>query len=916
MAAFRVLTRKGLPIMQAKAVMAGAVDEASESDDNDDEASESDDNDDEASESDNNDDEHDGPTATIPPEERDDLDQVLATLIRLQGEATKSRSVVALRRAWRQLIWKFCKASPPASFPRWILRTTSELFVLSCLNAEFQPEGVAAMWRDRHRVVRVTAAFTSYLDLKYTETLALWFSAGQKSPGPNTFKSLWSRVKTEGADAFTEHIYPTILKNWADRCGYDLDTRSGRSCAIFARGPVPTDSTPSKSLRLMPRDIQFLAHGGQGDSAEGDEEVGDAGSEEANGEFHESMDEHESEILGERGMNSEGGELGGGADGHELGDELVGNLAADNDDEQSVRQDDTGADIMEQGRHGSPNHRDYAVTPLGQGSPNIEFGDSTASSPLQSRRVRSIDLSPLMLEPVTPGVKRAASLDVQAPDNRKRGRQSAPSLPPGAMPGMDVNFDRSLGSVELHDNTTGFMMDSPLVERRSDGSSRSPKAAECMTTGPAVQTSPDAGPTNAACPSLPWFRDLGSRDIQILESDTGWLNDTLMDSFAQLFAFSSESFAHITNLKLDNKPTADDTAVQRFRRNSPRLPEPDTAILCINMYNSHWVCVSVGLIDNRCRLFDSLPSAEHLTTTTNKLANLQPLLTQSANTIVVTTAECPTQSDGYNCGVYALVCACFSVIKMEIPKTINAPLWRKLFLAMAKRTSMSSCLPEHVVSVVRTVTRPPPIPLNENGDLDGDHPHEAVRELSPLAQIDWHAREAERHATRASCLARACVEQYTHRLETTRDLLAWVTTEAQPAIIPLANSAADQVERLGELLQQVQADETIYRGLVGTIDAATAHAQVFAGIDLEAAAQNHLEAIIKAKQYQTLRLDNSRLAVEACSVLELDNLASTVRDTISGYENLIRRIKNGRVSGRARLDGEESVEAPDIPTRG
>jgi hypothetical protein len=240
-------------------------------------------------------------------------------------------------------------------------------------------------------------------------------------------------------------------------------------------------------------------------------------------------------------------------------------------------------------------------------------------------RSPAFSLPAIGLDLASPRPKRAASCDLEGRGERRR-------------PSPD------LGS---------FMIEPPTQDQSRDG-----KSVSSQLQGPREDVDRGVSQVQEQMEPSSWFPHLGAREFSILESNVEWLNDAIMDSFAELFAFCDPTSTHITNMKLATRLPAEVVVARRFQRSLLSLPHRRTAVLCINLLNTHWVFVSLTLADHHGRLFDSLPSPGHLTSTAHILANLQPILTQCSDNIVIANAECPKESDQHNCGVYSLVYTC------------------------------------------------------------------------------------------------------------------------------------------------------------------------------------------------------------------------------------------------------------------
>lgn len=203
-----------------------------------------------------------------------------------------------------------------------------------------------------------------------------------------------------------------------------------------------------------------------------------------------------------------------------------------------------------------------------------------------------------------------------------------------------------------------------------------------------------------------WGAFLGAREKDILSSPSRWLNDAIINSVLQMVV------CHLGDVQVFNNAylTAKDLPPQGKNLHALRAPlqarrrHLAAVLVPINIRNSHWACLHVRIAEKKARLLDSMRSetgsdlaASMARTLVNVYLPAPPHSSTSTSTPEdrwsqdgwsFERVDCPQQGNGTDCGVYALAFSIMLALGIPIPDTINAPLWRQLFLSMVLGTAM------------------------------------------------------------------------------------------------------------------------------------------------------------------------------------------------------------------------------------
>jgi hypothetical protein len=742
------------------------------------------------------------------------------------------------------------------------METLGEAIVIDCLRAEFSLEDMESHWRRQYP--RQTSDMAKWMGLTSAETLALWFGADDvRTPTGKTFSALYNAASSgagNSAAKFVDDHYPRIIAAFASRRHYDLTLPDDRLRVIFGRQPY-REQSKRKSTRSMiaPRDFAFLTEVVTED--DGGEQT--ANMEEGAGGEVETEDEG-----GEQTANMEKG-AGGEVEMEDEGRNQTANMEKGAGGE--VEMEDDGGDQtanMEEGASGEVETEDddgeqtanMEKGTCGEVEMEDDGGDQTANMEKgASGEVETED---------DDGEQNASSIEHGRPKSIARDLACTPPSQRIQTPFEedDSFYFPPLGN-DGHISTPGDIYSATPGSKRGESTDSHRSEGKRRRTSP--QSNVESSESGTAIGST-WT----DRQFSKMASDTEWLDDIIVDSFMELFAFSRPDYTHVSTLKLKYMMEKNDVLGLRFHSSLESMLGPKMAFCMLNPGDCHWVFATVALADNQARLFDSLPSPGTVASTAQLLANLRPILPQCETEIEITSVDCCRQSDGHNCGVHALVNAWFTADDQQPPQTLEARLWRRVFLAMARRHSLMSSLPDQTAVEVNSRVHDSMTEEEEDQELS------LRRGMSPLAKRQWHIQQA-------ASLSKACIETYTRRLEVSRGYLAWTKTQVAPAVESLTQSASEEIQRLGHLLKQFEAESNTYQRV---IDAAKLAVLWPAG-DLNEMAQGRLETITKTRQYYELRYNTCKLAVDACRALDVDGLVLALESTIRGYEDLIRRIE-------------------------
>jgi hypothetical protein len=800
---------------------------------------------------------------------------------------TVKRALLPLRNAWRDLIRLFCRQTRPESFPRWILRTVSEESVLACLEAEFGRPALNQLWREKYRRRGHQCKLRELLGLTYVETLALWFGADEaRWPRRNTLGAIWKAIpQDDGAAQFNDRIYPTIIERYAKRLDYDLDIRRNRERVVFARHHMRGEDGPS--IRLMPRDVSGLDGQNDEEAESGDDQ------EDAEDEDAEVDQDHQDGHDGQDAQDDQDPQ-------DDQGDQDGHAQTKTGDGNRSLRE--SIEDMMEpseRGRAGSTSTgRDLAITPLGDA---VQRGSSVEESDVRNPGVRlpdnpdqdfQLSFTPHWSATHSPKGKRRRSRSSSSQPARKR--PDIPSVP--ATPCPDRLSGPSLrGASQTSQDTTFFPAleenvhavsdnEQQLAEEQAMTDEQQLAKEEAMTDE--QQLAKEEAMTDDKAEESFFNVD----EMKSLETEDGWLNDNMMDGFVELFAFANGTTTCISNYVLDRKsPPGNPLEVNplRVRFYSPSPLAVKRAMIATHIDGNHWVLVNLHLLDNSCVVFDSRLSDHSIPDVQSRLVSLMPLLDNARGEFRLIGGSCPQQTDTSSCGIHAIICACFLATGThQIPATVDSHLWRKLFLAMARKTSLKNVLPPSVIDVDAAVQA-----SVYAGDADmsmEDQTQLPQREAGGLGHVQALYQQSEQLRVRADAAARACAEVYRSRGDEVKRVLSWLQEEVEPVLSTLAMSAADETKRLPDTLAKLAVDLREWEGIKETTEAAEERMHMFKSgtIEVKQQADTQIHLIKKHRKYQSLRLDRVQLLVRLLGKLDLDGLSSCLELTLAEYERM------------------------------
>lgn len=212
--------------------------------------------------------------------------------------------------------------------------------------------------------------------------------------------------------------------------------------------------------------------------------------------------------------------------------------------------------------------------------------------------------------------------------------------------------------------------------------------------------------------------------------------------------------------------------------------------------------------------------------------HLRPVLSRSPAVIELVAGTYSRQKDAHNCGVFALVCALFLCVKLDIPMDVDPLNWRRLFLALASGLSLDAVLPANVRGVVEDVSLP-------SGDEIGIP-------TNPIELIHYHRLQAER-------LGRLTADAYKSRQRSIHEVADWLRIQAMEPVNALHAAAQTEIPRLEDIIARVKIQEEDLADLIAkTLHVARSSAgfgplmsaQVVNGI------KSKLKSAVKLRQHQ------------------------------------------------------------------
>ena len=149
-----------------------------------------------------------------------------------------------LRRAWKKLIWTYCRKPGSFNFPRFALTNMKQDVVSRCLESEFGTDELARFWKDTSPHTKRSLA--AFLELPQPPMLALYFGAADnRTPKATAWALAMSRLPRRlepwhlGVEQFCNPWYHSPVRREARaRPVGARRTAAGGVCADAHEGPA------------------------------------------------------------------------------------------------------------------------------------------------------------------------------------------------------------------------------------------------------------------------------------------------------------------------------------------------------------------------------------------------------------------------------------------------------------------------------------------------------------------------------------------------------------------------------------------------------------------------------------------------------------------------------------------------------
>lgn len=399
---------------------------------------------------------------------------------------------------------------------------------------------------------------------------------------------------------------------------------------------------------------------------------------------------------------------------------------------------------------------------------------------------------------------------------------------------------------------------------------------------------PDAA-AGASQKSLKAFPSIGEDELRRLQSglvvdsakvDPGdsWINDNIIEEFSKLLAFSHPAFTTISGLlPFENEPTH--PAITKALLDPRTGKHIDNLIVCVNPGQSHWVITLFNIPKHSVLVLDSLQSSATASQSVETLiGRIKSLLPREIHKSPIKHVKCPRQTDGYNCGIFALAYLWYLVGSKSMPENLDVELWRRLFLALAEQTTLLSTLPNDVKGANHNVQSPASFTEQEpNDQVMGNTLDEAER----------LTRKADLIAQQAKLLSKACHAEYSKREVEAGRVLEWLRTEVGPLSSTLSTSAATEATRLTQVLAGIDEEIAKCEQAVTNLDTC----RYAASTTLLAQAKAAVKELVATKEGQALRLAKAHVATRVFAGLDIDGAERYVELSAKCYQGLVSRAK-------------------------
>ncbi|KAJ9131756.1 hypothetical protein NKR19_g9473, partial [Coniochaeta hoffmannii] len=687
------------------------------------------------------------------------LDQALAAVRRALSDISSGRQAIE---SWHRVIHEYCRrpTSSPPDFPAWVLSNLDEDTVLACLRYDFGEEHLRDVYKSKRRD-HACAVIAEWTGLRSPELLALWFGADDvRTPTGKTLLAVKKGLceesvgedegdaEEEGSEesgdeeaveqeeeeeeqreedeqydvggerrganlAVFDDACRVALQAWIDRYGKDITGSSqasvkARKAAIFASPSTTSclEGHAGRRARLLQRDFLSLQHrpsiAGKRARARGKKAAQDAVL--TDDEDRLAVDERHEAMLGD----IQGGEA------------LVGPVEAQAPSPGTivVAASQAAATQFEQPQP-KPSHALLAEGVIAEEEPIMEpqitgaaasSSSSSSSSSSRPTQVKPGDKS----DTQQPAAKPVPAF--QNPFRTPGSAQSAFTATTTARRGTNI-FSPTEGDTTL-DTTLGMSPALPFVRHKRSRSAdvlipldspliKKAKAAAGTTDdqpAPVIEDDDDDDddiddfnmPEGQSRPD-----DLKTVMISKLSSDTAWLGGETVDHLVELAAWSVDTCTTISGISLQNSRLGASFA-QRFV--DPNGEPRPRVIVVFSQCNNHWVTVCLDTSAWAATVWDSLVRApspatkEALASSLARVGDFLPVHGREKPSIAYAPGA-PKQDDAHNCGVFAVVVGWYLAAGLAPPKTLNGHLWRRLFLAAAKQSSLAATLPRQLVDV-------------------------------------------------------------------------------------------------------------------------------------------------------------------------------------------------------------------------
>jgi hypothetical protein len=308
--------------------------------------------------------------------------------------------------------------------------------------------------------------------------------------------------------------------------------------------------------------------------------------------------------------------------------------------------------------------------------------------------------------------------------------------------------------------------------------------------------------------------------------------------------------------------------INRLARLQAKMAEDGVTniLLCVNISMSHWVAVAIS--DTSIGVYDSLPGSA--------LGLLRELFASYASMKKIGAEPCPVQMDSYSCGVFALVVSFFLISGKDLPFSLEIDLWRRLLLAMVRKSSLGSVLAADVLAVVHpeqsAVVRPT---VNQ--------PVAA----KPVEQARLLALEARRLSQTAQAAAARCISWYLPRGREVERVMSWLDEEVSPVITALAELAVGEVAQLTQDIAAVSEEMAMYKETIANM----AKAKFAPAGSLVSGAMDNVARLELIHRRFMWRLESVKTADTAFRCLELGQLREQLGRTKAEYEAEVSEAK-------------------------